>query len=88
MEWLLILLLILLLLILVGRGGSSQQVRSWREREVESDDSFVVYRDGDGVQHRENDGCNGCIQIRAEQLQRRGYVVEDVEIGRHNSGGL
>lgn len=86
MEWFVVLALLILLIILFRER--SKKPPTWSMRQVESDDSTVVYRDGNGVLHREHDGCNGCIQLRAEQLQREGYVVVDVEIGRRNSGQL
>lgn len=90
MAWLLVVILVIVLLVLFssGDGGSVRQPYSWRERSVEGDESSIHYRDQSGVVHCERESCSGCAQLRAEKLQRQGYVIEEVEIGRRNSGDL
>ncbi len=89
MEGMILVLLVLLALALLLAGsGSSKAAPTWREVSTSSDESTVRYRDRNGQLKTERDGCNGCIQIRAEQLQREGCTVEEVELGRRNSGQL
>jgi hypothetical protein len=88
MEWLLLIVVLIALALLLSGSGSSKVAPTWREVHVERDESSVRYRDQAGKLKSETDGCNGCIVNRAEELQRQGYVVVEVEIGRRNSGQL
>ena len=84
----LLVVVLVVLLTLVSNATTFQQSYSWHERQVSGDESCVWYRDEGGTLHREQEGCSERVQGRAEELQRRGFEVVEVEIGRRNSGDL
>ncbi len=89
MEGALVLILILLVLGWLYAHGHDPYARVREKvRESNQDDSYVSYRNAYGQRSVHRDTCRGCAMNEAVELQRAGYQIDEVVVGRRDSGQL
>lgn len=88
MGYLALVIIVLIVIWLLTRKESKPPALDCIVDHVDRDESYLSYYDQQSKLHTETDGCSGCIQGRAEQLQEQGVKLIRVEFGRRNTGEL